>query len=433
MNKSFPHEKIIYFALVSFMVLQTISLYIIQILHLNFYAQTYVINIFFLIFTCILLLTVLSLKKDYPLQLMDWCLATIIIIGIIATLLAIDKQVAIDGAFNRYEGIYSLLCYYTAFLCASLLRETIYRKNLVMLFGAISVLFCLTGILAGHGLLNFLSHTWEFIASIPLGNPNFYGSFVAMSAGLSIGIFLYAPTKSMIRFGFLLYILSTAAIFCCDSSSPILGTIMAMLLVFTLELVQFVKKRSIKALFLSQMKKLFICFMLFIGIMFLINLTRNNSVYEEIERGIAGVAGVTETGVTADRIFSGRLAIWKRAFKILPKYWLFGGGVDNFYEIIMDSSLPPFYEVVDKAHNEYIQTLLTQGVFAFFGYLNLYLIVLIQGVRKWLENSSRNWLEVSLTLLFFAYLTQAFFNISTIQVAPFFWILSGLIGRENKI
>ena len=99
----------------------------------------------------------------------------------------------------------------------------------------------------------------------------------------------------------------------------------------------------------------------------------------------------------------------------------------------MDSSLPPFYEVVDKAHNEYIQTLLTQGVFAFFGYLNLYLIVLIQGVRKWLENSSRNWLEVSLTLLFFAYLTQAFFNISTIQVAPFFWILSGLIGRENKI
>jgi len=396
------------------MILQTISLYVIQILHLNFYAQTYVIN----------------LKKEYPLQLTDWCLGTMIIMGIIATFLAIDKQVAIDGAFNRYEGIYSLLCYYTAFLCASLLNENIYRKNLVKLFGVISILFALTGILAGHGLLNFLSHTWEFIASIPLGNPNFYGSFVAMSAGLSLGLFLYSPSKGMIRFGFLLFVLSTAAIFCCDSSSPILGTIMAFLLVFILELVLIFKKNSSRSLFISHMEKLMACVVLFVGIMFLINLTRNNSVYEEIERGVSGVTG---TKITADGVFSGRLAIWIRAFDILPKYWLFGGGVDNFYEIIMDSTLPPFYEVVDKAHNEYIQVLLTQGVITFFAYINLYLIIFIQGVRKWLENSSRNWLEVSLTLLFFAYVTQAFFNISTIQVAPYFWILTGLIGREKKI
>lgn len=429
-NEIFPYEKIIYFALVCFMVLQMISLCIVQILHLNFYAQTYVINIFFLIFTCILLLTILSLKKEYPLHLTDLCLGIMVIMAVVATFLAIDRQVAIDGAFNRYEGIYSLLCYYTAFLCASLLKETIYRKNIVLLFGAISVFVTIIGILAGHGLLNFLSHTWEFIASIPFGNPNFYGSFVAMSAGLSIGLFLYAPKNGLKRFGLLLFLLSAAAIFCCDSSSPILGTIMAFLLVFVLELVLIVKKRTTRTMFFTSMKKLVLCVILFIGILFLINVTRDNSVYEEIKRG---VTGVSEMNQTAANVFSGRLVIWERAFAILPKYWIFGGGVDNFYEIIMDSSLPPFYEVVDKAHNEYIQILLTQGVIAFFSYLNLYLILFIHGVRKWLENSSRNWLEVSLTLLFFSYVTQAFFNISTIQVAPYFWILAGLLGRESEV
>ena len=73
---------------------------------------------------------------------------------------------------------------------------------------------------------------------------------------------------------------------------------------------------------------------------------------------------------------SNRGWLWSRSVKLIPKYILTGAGIDNFG--------PAFLEVddrktayFDKAHNEYLQLLITQGGLALVTYLAFLVLVFI--------------------------------------------------------
>ena len=85
---------------------------------------------------------------------------------------------------------------------------------------------------------------------------------------------------------------------------------------------------------------------------------------------------------------------------------------------------------IDKVHNEYLQKLVTEGIFSLITYMLLLLLLFIKSIKKITKN--KDTLLITLFISFLTYAIQAFFNISVICVAPLFYILMGLLASEAK-
>ena len=89
----------------------------------------------------------------------------------------------------------------------------------------------------------------------------------------------------------------------------------------------------------------------------------------------------------------------------------------------------------EKAHNEYIHYLATQGVFQFVTYMTLLVYAVVRGVKTVLhtedkENKYMTWIFLG---MFAAYSAQAMFNSSVINIAPYFWITIGMcVPHKNQ-
>ena len=132
--------------------------------------------------------------------------------------------------------------------------------------------------------------------------------------------------------------------------------------------------------------------------------------------------------VTIDNYGSGRFTIWENTMKIVPKYFWLGSGIDNFGYVYNKQDVGSY---CDKAHNEYLQILVTEGIFTLITYLSLLFNLFIDGIK------SKNKLVWVLLMSFIGYAVQAFLNISSVLVAPIYFIimgmLSGLIYKEKYI
>ena len=122
-----------------------------------------------------------------------------------------------------------------------------------------------------------------------------------------------------------------------------------------------------------------------------------------------------------------RVEIWRKTLPVVPKYILHGAGIDNFAFAFGKEPLSVSKYYVDKAHNEYLQILIAEGLFALLSYLALYAIAIFKGIKNSFKDK-----EVYLLLPVIGYLVAAFFNISVIEVAPIFYICLGLlINRKD--
>ena len=131
-----------------------------------------------------------------------------------------------------------------------------------------------------------------------------------------------------------------------------------------------------------------------------------------------------------DNFGTDRMYVWKETIKIIPNYWLTGVGIENFYYAFDGKPLTTYNGMIsyDKVHNEYLQVLITQGVFSFITYILFLSILVFSGIK---ESYKEN--KLYLILPVGGYLIQAFFNISVIDVAPLFYIgLGFLINRNTK-
>ena len=118
-----------------------------------------------------------------------------------------------------------------------------------------------------------------------------------------------------------------------------------------------------------------------------------------------------------EEIGSGRLVIWENSLPLVKKYWLVGCGLDNFKDVYPNSGTMAF----DKAHNVYLQMAITNGIPALITFLILLFIAFIKGIRF------KNNFFTPIYMAFIGYSIQAFFNISVIDVAPYYYIILGLI------
>ena len=124
--------------------------------------------------------------------------------------------------------------------------------------------------------------------------------------------------------------------------------------------------------------------------------------------------------------------VWSRTFRILKEntpfpQLLIGSGPDTFVD-----RFGPFQEeskavlniIYDKAHNEYLQVVICQGILG----LGAYLLFLGAVLKNAVKRAFTDPLLLACMLACVSYLVQAFFSISLPISAPVFWILLGVVA-----
>lgn len=131
---------------------------------------------------------------------------------------------------------------------------------------------------------------------------------------------------------------------------------------------------------------------------------------------------------------SGRVYIWKEILEKVPSQLWFGAGPDT----MIHAGIEPFTRYdeglgltivsqIDTAHNEYLNILFHQGVFA----LAAYVLALGSAAWGWVKNSGKDPACAMLGGGVLCYCIQAFFGFSICITAPFFWLALGLLENRN--
>lgn len=371
------------------------------------------------------------IKKEIKLNYYDIIVFLILILLMIVTNNSIDIDTSIWGAYKRNEGFLSVLCYYLLFLNSKSLDEKQINIVIKVFFGVgiIQFVYCLLQVFFRFpGLQLFSLNGVNYMAMGFQGNPNFLGSYCIMLLGLALMLYFVKSERKY----FVLSIIFFINLILAQSTGPFFAFII--LFIF---MIVFMKIKGI-----IDWKKIgFVCASFILTFIIVSNgvelyckkvfndkIVSSYTIKGDILNtlNLFGVSkGNNEENITIEDYGSGRITIWKNTLKVVPKYFWLGSGIDTFGYVYQKGG-NVYY---DKAHNEYLQILVTEGIFTLISYLSLLLLLFIDGVKS---NNKLIWV---LMMAFIGYALQAFLNISVNTVAPTFYIImgmmAGLISQEK--
>lgn len=132
----------------------------------------------------------------------------------------------------------------------------------------------------------------------------------------------------------------------------------------------------------------------------------------------------------ADSFGTGRFFIWRQVIPRLGEHWAFGTGPDT---MALEGMIPfsrydwslgrTVYASIDAAHNEYLNILFHQGVFALLAYLG----ALFFALRGFVSKAKTNAWTAGCGAAVVCYGIEACFGISQPLTTPFFWLALALL------
>jgi len=362
------------------------------------------------------------------------CILGLTIIGIISVLFSEHKMISLYGTRIRAEGLLTIVSYYVIFLAATVLRDIKYRRMILYMFLGLGCVVTVLGIMQYTGLIGISSYPG--MAQVPMQNPNFFGSFAVLITGVGMGgYYLYSadskvthPCRYWNRLLWYVFVLvGYAACISAASTVVYVGLIMMLLLYLFLEVV------SKRKCFLPLMWLV----VGLIGMVLLFNLISHGAALNEFFS--VGRQIEAEGSVFGDTVGTKRMLIWKQTLSLLPRFWLFGCGIELLIGYCLEGSYIMNGHIFDRAHNEYLNLWITEGIFALVIYLVFLFALFLPGIAMFMKNKKTGEVrhvgdEVSKIALFafFGYIAQAFFNISVVQVAPYFWMICGLLYSRKR-
>lgn len=351
----------------------------------------------------------------FKFQIYDLLIILMSIFAIISCFFAISKYAALYGFYLRYEGVFAILYYFSIFYISTFVKKE-HKKIIAYAIITTGVINSMYGFLQS----NMNSHVKIFYKlGEPVitgfnNNPNFFATYMLLSLSYAVGLFIDEERTDMkVLFGMSIVILSIGFVIA-NTRSCVVG----LFFVFVYGLIFCIKNKKYKELVLSAL--------LIISVL----------TYLQINNKTNLVGGLIGSKNEAVKLLSGdsnnnfgakRLGVWKYSLMIAPHYFLHGAGIDNFVFAFGGRPIMVGGYSFDKAHNEYIQILITEGLFALISYLVLIISVLFSGIKTSMKDKS-----IYLILPVIGYLVQAFFNISVIDVAPIFYISMGLAITRKK-
>jgi len=409
---------------------------------------------------------------------------------ILSSFMSDFRYISIWGFYDRTEGLITYMAYMAVFLAAYSIDFS--RINLKpfkwgLIVSTVILSFIGIGQFYGH---NFLETNLAYMLSVPaemqikmptltfrfkdiaystLFNPNYVGSFTAISTPYFLGLFLFESEKKKEIAYFALSALSFAFMIASGSRAGLVGVMAAAALLVGMNLKNF--KRDWKR-YASMIA-------VFFAIAFVFNFQnpdrvfgKINSLFSEagkvVEREaevITGGADNQEQTATPEKeeikpsdvkdaseeksimygeglttLGSGRGYIWYKTFGMMKSTLVIGNGPDTYVMKFphADAFKENFNKITDKPHNLYLQIGVNQGLIALlaFLFLNSYAFWKLWKQINFKFNRRLDQILLILDASLFGYLITSFFNDSVVSVAPIYWAMLGiflsiLVGRKD--
>ncbi|WP_459129518.1 O-antigen ligase family protein [Guggenheimella bovis] len=330
---------------------------------------------------------------------------------------ASDIEYAFIGSNARHDGILSMAFYMIAYFVAKSSRITMkFLKGVIVS----SILICIYGVLQFYHLdppfLHLYPDSWIGLTFSTMGNPNFLGSYLVLVLPIS----LYVALKErkpvyFIPFAFILFTL-----LCTRTRGAWIGFGVSMIVLFSLSLRVFPKKRVI----IYGLIALLITGAVFVGF----DRTSNGVLTKRVTIAKVDVKKVVTDPEHAKTAGTNRVYLWKKCIELIKEKPLLGYGVENMsdamytrYKAQIEKDFGKYLNW-DKAHNEYLNILVSGGIPALILYLGFIILVLMKAFKRLKD--------CPMIVLFlsgiFGYLVQAIFSIQMVSVYYVFMCYLGL-------
>lgn len=125
---------------------------------------------------------------------------------------------------------------------------------------------------------------------------------------------------------------------------------------------------------------------------------------------------------------------WKICLEAFPNHWVTGVGLDNIYQCYLESKYWNTNMVYSNfAHNVYIQTLVTEGLFAFINFMALLVISTVLGIKRILktEDNEDRFITWTCFAMFVGYSVAAFFNCRLFYVELYYMAILGMMNARK--
>lgn len=355
------------------------------------------------------------------------CVAVYIVLTWISSILSPYGITSIIGA-SRYEGALTITFYGLSAILVSKYGKL--RKAWLYLVVAVTSLFCALCLFqlyggnpfelypAGYNYFGaYVDYAGAYLGTI--GNVDLVAAFLCMVIPLLLGVILKSGWK--LRGAALIpLILAMLVLLKMSVLAGLVGVFGCLIL-------------SLLVLLPQSNKGQRIAWLIFIavsigGLLLIYSMDIGDGMLHEVHQLLHGNIDVT--------FGSGRIYIWQEVLRRIPEHLWFGTGPDTMLKAGIEgfSRFDALHGIqiiseIDVAHNEYLNVLYHQGIFAFLAYGTIIFLSFI----KWLRYGSQDPSIAVLGMAVIGYAIQAFFGFSMCITAPFFWLLLGLLdGCDAK-
>ena len=366
-----------------------------------------------------LIIYIISKIKNFKFTKLEIIIIIMMILSCLSLINAIDINTAIFGKMNRKEGLLIWLTYYLIALNCMNIKNKKYIKIIIYficLYSLINIFYGLFQV----GLLKTdsfkIKNSWHYARGF-LGNSMFFGTLMNIFYGIIFGLFMKCEFNYKKIILYILLFIASLGIILSGAMSAIVGVLITYLIVLIQIIISIIKheKSSILSFVflivsITSLLIVYKCYSLYDN-----HLVKDVSEFQDESKSLS-------KGKVDDNFGTGRFYIWRKTIEKIKTAPITGYGIDNF-RLAFDSKLLDSHNlIVDKAHNDYLQKSLCEGIISGIIFVIFLLIIFFKLIFKKLSP-----IYYGLFLAFTSYSIQAFFNISVTRVAPIYFIVIGLL------
>ena len=349
--------------------------------------------------------------------------------AVISTLLSIDRNLSLRGDIWRYEGVFTLLAYAALVIIFSGLIESRLQAEQLLKWLLVS-----TFLVALYGIMQYLGFnpTKHFIPSLnndtvigsTIGNGNFLGKFLVLTGPLFAGYCLFKNEKKIYTLCLTAFFIILIALVLSMARASWLGFACAsMLFFFLVYRYGSADQKKHTAFFGAAIAGA----LLVLGIFAASGLGSFN-LSAKLAAKVRSAVNVQQGHGSATRLF-----VWAKTMPLIRERPLFGYGPDTHEKVYKGFNLEYCkrfndWVVIDRAHNNYIDITIAQGLFGLFSYCGLigsFLFYVWQRIKNERTKPQRM-LLCAVFSGYIGYMVNDFFSFSIVSVSPTFWALIGL-------
>ncbi len=346
----------------------------------------------------------------------------ILVFSLITVLWSVDPRLSFYGSLERQVGWMSEFYFFLFFIILTL--NLVISKNKSKKIKNLLITSVLSSFLVSlYAVFQFLG--WDFIvwdepvretrrAMSTLGQPNFLGSFLLLT--LPFSLCLAASSKKVyLRAAYIsLFFIQFIAIIFSGSRGAWVGLLAASFLILAL-------------FYYRKNKKIFFSGLALIIIILLVLIFGNNFASKRFQDSFNFSSGSTSV----------RSYIWSASLNILDdRDW--GYGLENQKDALwknykVDWAVDNKVNVVfDRAHNLFLDIVLTIGLIGLFFYLWFYYFSFKLAINN-IREDKNTILSLAIFWSLTAYLVSLLFNFSVVVTSIYFWMVISLLISLNFV